>query len=88
MVGDEGHHGNLPGPLNRRPKGALVFCADTGAAPRLNLGPLGNEPSDFVDIFVVDVRNVLYAEGANLPPANEAPAGAPTGSAWASARTA
>ena len=88
VVGDKGDHGNLPGPLNRRPQGALVFGADTGAAARLNLGPLGNEPSDLVDIFVVDVRHVLYAEGANFAPTDKAPTGASTRSTRSSARAA
>ena len=40
MVGHEGHQRDLPGPQNGRPKGTLVFGANTGAAARLNLGPL------------------------------------------------
>lgn len=40
MVGHEGHQSYLPGTLDRASKGTLVFGANTGAAPGLNLSPL------------------------------------------------
>ena len=66
VVSDEGHQRNLSGPLDGHPEGALVFGADAGAAARLNLSPLRNEPPNLVNLFVIDVLHVLYAEGANL----------------------
>ena len=78
MVGHEGHHCDLPGPLDGRPKAALVLGAHTGAATGLNLGPLRYEPSNLVDILIIDVRNVLYAEGADLAPPHKAATGAST----------
>ena len=86
VVGDKGHQRDLPGPLDRGPKGALMFGADTGAAPGLNLGPVRNEPPNLIDVFVVDVGYFLDAEGTDLTPAYEstswASAGAAGSSAW------
>ena len=62
VVSDEGHQRNLSGPLDGHPEGALVFGADAGAAARLNLSPLRNEPPNLVNLFVIDVLHVLYAE--------------------------
>jgi len=38
VVSHEGHHRDLPGPLDGRPKGTLMFGAHAGPAARLNLG--------------------------------------------------
>jgi hypothetical protein len=96
VVGDKGHQSDLPGPLDRTPKGALMFGADTGSAAGLNLSPLGNKSPDLIDVFVIDVDYFLDAEGADLAPAYEPASRASTGasraagssaSAWPSATT-
>jgi len=40
VIGHEGHHRDLPGPLDSGPKGALMLGTHTGAASGLNLGSL------------------------------------------------
>lgn len=85
VVGDKGHQRDLPGPLDRGPKGALMFGADTGAAPGLDLGPFGNEPPNLIDVFVIDVGYFLDTECADLAPAYESTSGASTGAAGSSA---
>lgn len=85
MVGDEGNQGEVAGALDGEAQGPLVLGADSGAAARLDFGPVGDEPPDFVDVFVVDEFDVFDAEGADAAAGDEPPAGA---SAGASARPA
>ena len=77
MVGDEGDQRNVPGPLNGGAERPLVFSAHAGAAAGLDLGPVGNEPPDPVDFLVIDVLDVLDAEGADPAAGSEPPAGPP-----------
>ena len=77
MVGDEGDQRNVPGPLNGGAERPLVLGAHAGAAAGLDLGPVGNEPPDPVDFLVIDVLDVLDAEGADPAAGREPPAGPP-----------
>ncbi len=85
VVGDKRHQRDLPGPLDSRPKGTLMFGANTGAAPGFDLGPLGDEPPDLIDVFVIDVGYFFDAEGADFAPAYESTSRASTGAAGPSA---
>ena len=67
----------MTGALDSHAQGSLVFGADPGAAARLNLGPVGNEPPDLLDVLVVNELDVLDAEGANPAPRHKPSAGAP-----------
>ena len=83
VVGDKRHQRDLPGPLDSRPKGTLMFGANTGAAPGFDLGPLGDEPPDLIDVFVIDVGYFFDAEGADFAPAYESTSRASTGATGA-----
>lgn len=87
MVGHKGHQGDLPGTLNCAAESPLVFGADAGPATGLDLGPLRDEPSDLVNLFVVDVGDFLDTEGADLTTAHKPATGASAG-ATRSARSA
>ena len=48
-----------------------MFGADTCSASGLDLGPLGYEPPNLIDVFVIDVGYFFDAEGADFAPAYE-----------------
>ena len=87
VVGDKRHQRDLPGPLDSRPKGTLMFGANTGAAPGFDLGPLGDEPPDLIDVFVIDVGYFFDAEGADFAPAYESTSRASSGASGAARAT-
>ena len=88
MVGHVGDQRDGPGPLDRDAQGSLVFGAYTCPSTRFDLGAFRNEPANFVDLFIIDMFNVLYTEGAHAAPGGEPASGAPTWpSSSASARS-
>jgi len=87
MVGHIRNQRDGPGPLDRSAQGPLVFGAYAGPATRFNFGPVRNEPTDFVDFFVIDMCYVFHTESAHAASGGEPASGTPTGpsSAWSSA---
>jgi len=85
VVGHERHQRNLPGPLDGGSQGTLMFGADTGSTAGLNLGPFGNKPANFINLFVVNMRDVFCAKGTDFPTTYKPASGATTGSSAASA---
>ncbi len=83
-MGYEGNERYVAGPLNGDTQCPLMFGADTGAAPWLNLRPLGNKPADLVHILVIDELDVFDTEGADPATGNKPTPRPPT---WASARS-
>jgi hypothetical protein len=92
VVGHERHQRNLPGPLDGGSQGTLMFGADTSSAAGLNLGPFGNKPANFINLFVVNMRDVFCAKGTDLTTTYKPASGATTGSsasaAWSSSASA
>jgi hypothetical protein len=92
VVGHERHQRNLPGPLDGGSQGTLMFGADTGSTAGLNLGPFGNKPANFINLFVVNMRDVFCAKGTDLTTTYKPASGATTGSsasaAWSSSASA
>lgn len=48
-----------------------MFGTDTCSASGLDLGPLGYEPPNLIDVFVIDVSYFFGAKGADFAPAYE-----------------
>ena len=69
----------MPGPLDGGAQGPLVLGADTALAARLNLGPVGNVAAQALVVLVVDVLDVLHAEGTYPPARGVASARTATG---------
>jgi hypothetical protein len=69
-----------------------MFGADTRSAAGLNLGPFGNKPANFINLFVVNMRDMFCAKGTNLTTTYKPAAWATTGSsasaAWSSSASA
>ena len=64
-----------------------MFGADTCSASGLDLGPLGYEPPNLIDVFVIDVGYFFDAEGADFAPAYESTSRASSGAAGAARAT-
>ncbi len=64
----------MAGTLDGDRQRALVLGAGTGLAPRLDLAALGNVAADPGDVLVVDIADVVRAEGADLATAKAAAA--------------
>jgi hypothetical protein len=69
-----------------------MFGTDTGSAAGLNLGPFGNKPANFINLFVVNMRDVFCAKGTDLTttykPASWAATGSSASAAWSSSASA
>ena len=52
--------------LNCHGQRALMAGAGAGNPAGKNLAPLGNEPAQFGNVFVVDELGAVHAEAANL----------------------
>src|SRR5690606_32673013 len=65
-VGGVGQQGHLPGPLDGPGQLALVPGAVARNAPRQDLGPLRQVPAQAAGLLVVDVIDLVHAEGANF----------------------
>ena len=70
-MGDKWNQRDVAGPLNSDSEGPLMLGADTGAAPGLDLRPVGHKPPDLVDILVVNQLDMFDAEGAYPAPGHE-----------------
>lgn len=64
-----------------------MFGTDTCSASGLDLGPLGYEPSNLIDVFVIDVNYFFGAKGADFAPAYESTSRASSGAARATGAT-
>jgi hypothetical protein len=53
VVSHEWNQGDVPGALYGDAQRPLVLGADTGAAARFDLGPVGHKPPYLVDVLVV-----------------------------------
>ena len=67
VVAAHGHHSQMPRPLDGRSQPTLVFGAYSRLAPRFDLGLVRQVPRQHIDLFVVNILDVVHAEGANLP---------------------
>ena len=83
----------MPSPLNRRPENPLVFGANAGPAPWLNLRPVRDVSAYLLYVLVVDVFDMVDAKGTTASarsesasrPAASGSASAGSGSPWGSA---
>ena len=66
-VGHERNQCDVAGPLNRKSQSSLMLGTDPGTEPGFYLRSIGNEPAYPVHVLVVDVFDVVDAEGAYLP---------------------
>ena len=64
-----------------------MFGADTCSASGLDLGPLGYEPPNLIDVFVIDVGYFFGAKGADFAPAYESTSRASSGASGAARAT-
>jgi len=71
--------------LEGNTEGALVTCAGAGLAARLDLGALREIPAKASDVLIVDICDVIDAEGADLAARNIAVASARASAATARA---
>src|SRR5207302_1265918 len=71
LVGHIRNQGNLTRALDRRLQFALVHRAGAGDASRQNLAPFRHERSDQLHVLVVDVIDLVRAELADLPAAEQ-----------------
>src|SRR5438105_8669788 len=65
-VGGVGEEGDRPGPLQGTGEWPLVLGAGPGDPAWKDLAPLGDEPPQAADLLVVDVVDLLDAEGTDL----------------------
>jgi hypothetical protein len=66
MVRAERHQSQVSGALDGSGQAALVLCAHAGLSSRLDLVSVGDEPSEPVNFFIVDIVNMVHAEGTEL----------------------
>ena len=74
----------MPGPLYGGAQSALVLGANTALTTGLYLGPVGNVAAQPLVVLIVDVLDVLHAEGAHPTARRVTSPGPPTGSGSAS----
>ena len=82
VVGAEGQERNDARPLNGSRKGPLMPGAVARLAAGINLEPVGEISPQPAHVLVVDILNLVHAEGADLSPGNVT---ASWPSAWSSA---
>ena len=70
-MGHKWNQGNVPGTLNCNSQCSLMLRANAGAAARFDLGPVGHESTNFVDVLVINDLDVFHAESAHTPTGNE-----------------
>ena len=63
----------MPGTLNGQPQSALVFGADTRPAARFYLRSVRNESPDAIDIFIIDVFDMVHTECTDSPSRSKPP---------------
>ena len=64
MVRAEGQEGQMSGALDGGGQATLMLGAHPSLSSRLDLIAVGNEPSEPVNLFVVDIVNMIHTEGA------------------------
>jgi|TARA_B100000809_G_C14933331_1_gene457666 hypothetical protein len=64
MVRAEGHQSQMSGTLDGGGQATLMLGAHASLSSRLDLIAVGNEPSELVNLFVVDIVNMIHTEGA------------------------
>ena len=64
MVRAEGHQSQMSGTLDGGGQATLMLGAHASLSSRLDLIAVGNEPSDLVTLFVVEIVNIIHTEGA------------------------
>ena len=64
MVRAEGHQSQMSGTLDGAGQATLMLGAHASLSSRLDLKAVGNEPSELVNLFVVDIVNMIHTEGA------------------------
>ena len=84
MVGYERYQCNLPGTLDCSSEGSLVFCANASPSAGLYLSPLSDEPSNLVNLFVINVSDFFHTKRADFATPDETSARPPT---WAARPT-
>jgi hypothetical protein len=78
----------MPGALDGSCQGTLVFGADTGLAPGLDLPAVGHVSAEPIGILVVNELDVIDAEAADLSTAVVARSAAPAAESAATTTTA
>ena len=76
-MGNERNQRNMPGPLNRDPKGPLVLRAHAGPSAGFNLRPVGDETPNLLDVLVVNQLDVFNTKRADTPPWHKSAPGPP-----------
>ena len=56
----------MPGPLQGHRKAALVLRAGSRLPPGLDLAPVRQVPAEAPDLLVINMIDLVYAEGADL----------------------
>src|SRR5581483_7857893 len=77
VVGSVGQERQVPGALHGDGEAALVAGAGAGLPPGLDLAAVRDEAAELERVLVVDVLDLVDAEGADLAAASEAAAAAP-----------
>ena len=62
MVRAEGHQSQMSGTFDGGGQATLMLGTHAGLSSRLDLIAVGNEPSELVNLFVVDIVNMIHTE--------------------------
>ncbi len=65
-ISDERHQGDITSPFDRQCHLALMGRTVAGNPPGNDLAPFGDECSENLDVFVIDILNVILTESAHF----------------------
>jgi len=68
VIPTKGHHCQVPGSLDGNCQRTLVLRAYARLASRLDLVLVRDIPGKHIDVFIIDVRNMINTERAHLSP--------------------